>query len=106
MNVMIGSFLGVDNVTDSAEVKLARAHDHVMPGFPPVFVTASNAERFYRENLDVLLPALEQAGVRFEAVFPEPESFGTVPHGFLAQLGTPASDMALERLLTFLKQYL
>lgn len=105
MDTMLGSFAGVNDMEHSETVQIMSAHRWIRTQYVPAFITASNQDRFFKENLDVLTKALDRIGSPYVSVYPDRQTFGEVPHGFMAQLDTHASQLAVSQLLPFLRRY-
>ncbi len=104
MDTMLGAFLGENDLEASPNAELCKAHQFIREGFPPTFITASNEEPFFKASQDALIPILNQLDIEVRAFYPEPERYGKVPHGFLAQVGSTASEDAMGILTFFLKE--
>lgn len=77
--------------------------DHIVPGYPPVFLTVGDADLLEPQSLE-LKDALEKNGVEVESVFFTGTGAG-LGHDYMMELDTEAARQTLEKALDFLERH-
>jgi acetyl esterase/lipase len=79
--------------------------DHLSPAFPPVLITAGNADPLLPHS-ELLAARLQALGTETETLFFPAGHQPPVDHEYQFDLDTDAGQLFLDRLLTFLRQRL
>ncbi len=81
-----------------------RVRDHVTDAFPPVFITAGNADPVLPQ-VYALVGALKSKGIEMETLFYPLDHRPPLPHQFQFDLGSEDGRVALRRLIEFFRRH-
>jgi acetyl esterase len=83
-----------------AQFSIAR---HITSDFPPIFITAGNADPLQRQS-EFLAETAAQQGVPVETLFFPPEYKPALPHEYQFHVGGEAGQLALKRSVDFMRK--
>lgn len=100
MRTVLWSYLGTPDPQDP-RVRQMSLPAHVTAAYPPVFISAGNADPLARQSL-LFADAARAQGVAVDALFFPDDYKPPLPHEYQFILSTDAARLALERSLAFL----
>lgn len=99
--VLLWSYSGRKDFNDEPSFATASVIDYVTADFPPVFISAGNADPLLPHSL-AMSAALTKLGVRVDSLFYAADYQPPLPHEYQFNLDTEAGRLALERSVAFL----
>ncbi|MFM9843728.1 MAG: alpha/beta hydrolase [Dongiaceae bacterium] len=99
--VLLWSYSGREDFNDDPSFATASVIDYITAEFPPVFISAGNADPLLPHSL-AMSAALTGLGVRVDALFYPADYEPPLPHEYQFNLDTEAGRLALERSVGFL----
>ena len=100
METMLGSWVGEEDFLHGPNSILCDVPEHIKGQFIPSFVTGSTKAHYFVQSALKLKAVLDDAGIYCEIYYP-PLSMGTVDHGFMEQMNTPAAMEGNKKLMKF-----
>jgi acetyl esterase len=99
--VLLWSYSGRKDFGSDPNFATASVIDYVTASYPPVFISAGNADPLLSQSL-AFSAALTKLGVRVEALFFPADYEPPLPHEYQFNLDIEAGQIALERSVAFL----
>lgn len=100
VNTVLWAYSGTKDFTNDPQFRLASVTRFVTPAFPPTFISSGNADPLVPQAVR-LATKLERLGVPVDRLFFAADHEPQLQHEYQFNLDGVASQLALERMLTF-----
>ncbi|HET7931638.1 MAG TPA: alpha/beta hydrolase [Rhodanobacteraceae bacterium] len=95
------AYSGRRDFRNAPRLRLMSVAEHLMPAFPPSFITAGNGDPLVAQSSE-LAQRLESLGVPVDALLYAPDHQPRLPHEYQFNLDSGAGRAALQRIVAFL----
>jgi acetyl esterase/lipase len=100
VHAVLWAYSGTRHLAGDPAFGLMAVPSHVTADFPPVFVTAGNADPLLPQTT-ALVERLGALGIETDTLLFPPDTSPRLGHEYQFQLDTPAGRVALSRILAF-----
>ena len=104
IETFLWSYSGYKDFSKDTAIYPASVIDHVNKDFPPSFITAGNKDPLLQQS-EAMAAKLKSLGVTTDALFYPPTYTPELQHEYQFNLDIAAGKLALEHMLTFVKQH-
>lgn len=103
LRAVLWAYSGVKDFMADESLKLASVVQHVSGTFPPAFVTSGNGDPLESQAVS-LVARLETLGMEVDSLFFPADTAPPLPHEYQFNLDRPEGQLALERIVAFLRR--